>query len=108
MPLVKGVLLTPSMMNIILQKSVHLAHQAARQWQGPPLSTAVLVMLGCCTTQLAVGSFSRTAFGSQVLTIFMKQLIWKASQLACSAFVFLSHPGNVDVQLKRLCWMACA
>ena len=42
----------------IRQKSVSFAHQAARQWQGPPLSTAAFVMLGCCTTQLAVGSFS--------------------------------------------------
>ena len=56
-PPARSVLRTPSVMNI-RQKSVNLAHQAARQWQGPPLSTAAFVMLGCCTTQLAVGSFS--------------------------------------------------
>ena len=50
----------------------------------------------------------RTAFCSQVLTVFMKPLIWKACQVACSPCVFLSCPGNVDVQLTRLCWMACA
>ena len=94
----------------IRQKSVHLAHQAARQWQGPPLSTAVPVMLGCCTTQLTVGNFSE-----QLLVHTFWQFSWSRwfgthAKLHAldSRCVFLRCPGNVDVQLTRLCWMACA
>ena len=107
MPPARSVLLTPSVLNI-RQKSVHLAHKAARQWQGPPLSTAVPVMLGCCTTQLAVGSFSE-----QLLVHKFWQFSWSSwfgrhANLHALHFFFVSHPGNVDVQLTRLCWMARA
>ena len=95
----------------IRQKSVSFAHQAARQWQGPPLSTAAFVMLGCCTTQLAVGSFSE-----QLLVHKLWQFSWSLwfgrhanlHALHSQCVFFLSHPGNVDVQLTRLCWMARA